>query len=44
MLVGKEQSPVFFIGVGKPEVGYELVLRMQKGGFFFNLSVPCGEH
>ncbi len=39
MLVGKAQSPVFFIGVGKPDVGYDLVLRMQKAGFFFNLSV-----
>lgn len=39
VLIGKEVSPVFFIGVGKPEVGYDLVLRMKKAGFFFNLSV-----
>jgi 7-keto-8-aminopelargonate synthetase-like enzyme len=39
VLIRKERSPVFFIGVGKPDVGYDIVLRMKKAGFFFNLSV-----
>lgn len=39
LLLHKERSPVFFIGVGKPEVGYNMVLRMKKAGFFFNISV-----
>ncbi len=39
LVMHKERSPVFFIGVGKAEVGYDMVTRMKKGGYFFNLSV-----
>ncbi len=39
LLINEEVSPVFFIGVGKPEVGYEMVARLKKAGYFFNLSV-----
>ena len=39
LLINKEVSPVFFIGIGKPEAGYEMVLRLKKLGYFFNLSV-----
>jgi len=39
LVIRKERSPVFFIGVGNPNVGYSTVLRMKKAGFFFNLSV-----
>ena len=39
LVLHKERSPVFFIGVGKPPTGYDMVLRMKKAGFFFNISV-----
>ena len=39
LLIRKERSPVFFIGVGDPRVGYSTILRMKDAGFFFNLSI-----
>ena len=38
-LVHDNTSPIRFIGVGKPETGYNMVRRMMNLGYFFNLSV-----
>ncbi len=38
-LVDEGMSPIRFIGVGKPTVGYNMVRRMMNLGFYFNLSV-----
>ncbi|MEX1188007.1 MAG: aminotransferase class I/II-fold pyridoxal phosphate-dependent enzyme [Bacteroidia bacterium] len=38
-LVGESNSPIFFIGVGKPGVGYNMVTRIMNKGFYINLSV-----
>lgn len=39
LLMHIEQSPVFFIGVGEVNVGYDMVLRLKKAGFFINIAV-----
>jgi 7-keto-8-aminopelargonate synthetase-like enzyme len=38
-LIGESNSPIFFIGVGKPAVGYNMVTRIMNKGFYINLSV-----
>lgn len=38
-LISESNSPINFIGVGKPAVGYNMVRRMMNLGFYFNLSV-----
>lgn len=38
-LINETLSPIGFIGVGKPDVGYNMVRRMMNKGFYFNLSV-----
>jgi 7-keto-8-aminopelargonate synthetase-like enzyme len=38
-LIGETDSPICFIGVGKPEVGYNMVRRLMNSGHFLNLSV-----
>jgi 7-keto-8-aminopelargonate synthetase-like enzyme len=38
-LIGESNSPIFFIGVGKPSVGYNMVTRIMNKGYFINLSV-----
>jgi len=38
-LIGETISPIGFIGVGKPDVGYNMVRRMMNQGYFFNISV-----
>lgn len=38
-LVHESLSPIFFIGVGKPEVGYNMVKRLMKLGYYLNLAV-----
>lgn len=38
-LIGESNSPIFFIGVGRPVVGYNMVTRIMNKGFFINLSV-----
>lgn len=38
-LVHPNDSPIFFIGVGKPTVGYSMVRRLMDKGFYVNLSV-----
>ena len=38
-LIKETNSPIGFIGVGKPDVGYNMVRRMMNKGYYFNLSV-----
>jgi 7-keto-8-aminopelargonate synthetase-like enzyme len=38
-LIGETTSPIGFIGVGKPDVGYNMVRRLMNQGYFFNISV-----
>ncbi len=38
-LINETLSPIGFIGVGKPDVGYNMVRRMMNKGYYFNLSV-----
>jgi len=38
-LINETLSPIGFIGVGKPDVGYNMVRRMMNQGYYFNLSV-----
>ncbi len=38
-LIRESSSPIGFIGVGKPEVGYNMVRRLMKCGYYVNLSV-----
>lgn len=38
-LIHDNHSPIRFVGVGKPETGYNMVRRMMNMGYFFNLSV-----
>lgn len=38
-LINETNSPIGFIGVGKPDVGYNMVKRMMNQGYYFNLSV-----
>lgn len=38
-LLMQSETPISFIGVGKAEVGYNMVSRLVKRGFYVNLSV-----
>jgi len=38
-LIKEALSPVKFIGVGKPQVGYNMVRRLMNSGYYVNLSV-----
>jgi 7-keto-8-aminopelargonate synthetase-like enzyme len=38
-LIDETNSPIGFIGVGKPDVGYNMVRRLMNRGFYVNLSV-----
>jgi len=38
-LVDKNNSPVFFIGTGMPDTGYNFVNRLMKEGFYVNLGL-----
>lgn len=38
-LVDKNNSPVFYIGTGMPETGYNFVKKMMDDGFFVNLGL-----
>jgi 7-keto-8-aminopelargonate synthetase-like enzyme len=38
-LVSEVKTPIFFIGVGTPETGYEITKRMLDSGYLLNLSV-----
>lgn len=38
-LISDSNSPIKFIGVGKPGVGYSMVRRLMDKGYFVNLSI-----
>ena len=38
-LINETDSPIMFIGVGKPETGYNMVRRLMNAGYFINISV-----
>ncbi|MEO8087221.1 MAG: aminotransferase class I/II-fold pyridoxal phosphate-dependent enzyme [Bacteroidota bacterium] len=38
-LINESYSPIGFIGVGKPDTGYNMVNRLMKNGYYVNLSV-----
>ncbi len=38
-IVSHPETPIFFIGLGLPRVGYNLVKKMKQDGFLVNLSV-----
>ncbi|MEP7264193.1 MAG: aminotransferase class I/II-fold pyridoxal phosphate-dependent enzyme [Bacteroidota bacterium] len=38
-LIKEAASPVMFIGMGKPQIGYNMVRRLMNAGFYVNLSV-----
>ena len=37
--VAPSDSPIFFIGVSLPKVGYNLIKRMMKEGYYMNLGI-----
>jgi len=37
-LISNELTPIFYIGVGKPEIGFKLSEAMNREGFMFNLA------
>ena len=38
-LIKESLSPVMFIGMGKPQVGYNMVRRLMNAGYYTNLAV-----
>jgi 7-keto-8-aminopelargonate synthetase-like enzyme len=38
-LINESLSPIGFIGVGKPDVGYNMVRRLMNCGYYVNISV-----
>lgn len=38
-IISPVASPIFFIGVGKPEVGYKMIQRLMNEGHYLNISV-----
>jgi 7-keto-8-aminopelargonate synthetase-like enzyme/predicted N-acyltransferase len=38
-LISKSDSPVFFIGVSLPKIGYKMISQMIADGFFLNLGI-----
>jgi len=38
-IIAVNESPIFFIGISQPKLGYELVSRMKKSGFYMNIGI-----
>ncbi len=38
-LINECDSPIMFIGVGKPDTGYNMVRRLMNAGYYINISV-----
>lgn len=38
-MISNPATPIFFIGMGQPKVGYNMVSRMLNDGFFVNLAL-----
>jgi 7-keto-8-aminopelargonate synthetase-like enzyme/predicted N-acyltransferase len=41
-LIAESETPVFFIGVGLPRVGYNMIKRLMKEGYYLNLGIYPG--
>jgi len=41
-LVSESDSPIFFIGMGMPKVGYNMVKRLMDDGFYVNIGIFPG--
>ncbi len=37
-IVNYDKTPIFFVGLGTPEIGYEVSRRMMKSGFLLNIA------
>jgi hypothetical protein len=38
-LISESNSPIFFIGVSLPKIGYKMITRMINDGFYLNLGI-----
>lgn len=38
-LIAVNNSPIFFIGISVPKLGYELVSRMKSSGYYMNIGI-----
>lgn len=38
-IVAVNNSPIFFIGISVPKLGYELVSRMKESGYYMNIGI-----
>ena len=38
-IVALNDSPIFFIGISVPKLGYELVARMKNDGYYMNIGI-----
>ena len=38
-LIGEFHTPILFVCMGKPQVGYSMVTRLMNKGYYVNLSV-----
>jgi 7-keto-8-aminopelargonate synthetase-like enzyme len=38
-LVREDRTPIFYIGVGVPEIGFEICRRMLESGYYLNIAV-----
>ena len=38
-LISESDSPIFFIGVSLPKIGYKMISRMIDDGFYLNLGI-----
>lgn len=41
-LIAESETPIFFIGVGLPRVGYNMMRRLMKEGYYLNLGIYPG--
>ncbi len=39
LLVNEDRTPIFFLAVGKPDIGYKLCRRMMDLGYYMNIAV-----
>ena len=38
-IIAVNESPIFFIGISVPKLGYEMVSRMKNSGFYMNIGI-----
>lgn len=39
VIMSEPLAPIFFVGMGQPKVGFNMVKRLQNDGFFVNLAI-----